>query len=199
MKAASGLKDFPVIQAPQPDWKENAVLASEVGRKSIALFRDRDNILPITDDIESILVIGPDDSWEFYTKLKETLESQNKQVDVVNYSPPWDGKIEEREYIQTLPKQAENYDLTIFLTWRAHHDAIAKDKWQANLGKRLSKLDKPVIITALHSPTDIYEFPNIGTYLATHGTTDEQMRALIDILIGDLTPNGVIPLPQFYE
>ena len=199
LKVSYGLKDYSVIQAPQPDWQQNASLASEVGQKAVALFRDTDNLIPIPAEIENILVIGPDESWEFYADLETQLENHGKEVDSVYYSPPWEGTIKEREFVQALPEKAADYDLTIFFTWQAHLNALGKDAWQARLGKKLSNLDKPAIIVALNSPTDIYEFPKIGTYLATHDTTEGQLDALIKTFLGDWTPVGTIPLPEFYE
>jgi beta-N-acetylhexosaminidase len=199
LKVSYGLKDFPVIQAPQPDWQKNASLAIEVGQKAVALFRDTEKLIPIPARIETILVIGPDESWEFYADLETQLENQGREVDFVYYSPPWKGTVKEREYVQTLPEKAAEYDLTIFFTWQAHLNALGKDAWQARLGKKLSNLDKPVIIVALNNPTDIYEFPKIGTFLATHGTTEGQLGALIKTFLGEWTPIGKIPFPEFYD
>lgn len=198
LKSHYGIGTSSIEDIPSPDWIQNSAIAAEIGRNSLALFRDEDSLLPIPEQIEKILVIGPDDSWEFYSELETRLENTGREVDVVNYSPPWDGTIKEREYVQTLPKKAEKYDMTIFFTWQAHLDAVAQDRWQANLGKKLSRLDQPVIIVALNNPTDIYEFPKIGTYLAAHGSTPGQLEAVIDTLLGDWEPSGVIPLPQIY-
>lgn len=198
LKAQYAIGTSPIEDIPSPDWTQNAAIATEIGRNSLALFRDEDSLLPIPEEIKKILVIGPDEDWEFYPELKTRLENSGRKVELVNYSPPWEGTIKEREYVQTLPKKAEKYDMTIFFTWQAHLDAVAQDMWQANLGKKLSRLDMPVIIVALNNPTDIYEFPKIGTYLAAHGTTPGQLEAVIDTLLGEWEPSGVIPFPQLY-
>ena len=199
LKAGHNLKEFPIQHATEPDWEKNSDLAYETGQNSLALFRDNQSLLPVSDDIQSVLIIGPDENWEFYSELVQRLEDQGKEVEVVNYSPPWDGTIKERELVQTLPRDAERYDITIFFTWRAHLDAVAQDAWQSNLGKKLSKLEQPVLIVALNNPSDIFEFPKIGTYLAAHGTTEGQLDAIIDTIIGEWTPTGIIPFPEFYE
>jgi len=194
VKASWGLKEFPLPTTPEPDWQANNRLAEEIGDHSIVTYKDDSGLIPIPASIRRILVIGPDTNWSFWSDLKTTLESLGAVVDLVTFSPPWEGVVEERQLLQTLPQEAEKYDLTILFTWQAYLDSLGKDAWQAKLGKRLSRLDKPAIVVALDSPTDIFAFPNISAFLATMGVTDGQMQALIDVLIGRNVPSGINPL-----
>jgi hypothetical protein len=50
-------------------------------------------------------------------------------------------------------------------------------------------------VIAIKSPTDILEFPDIGTYIAMYGTTPGQEQRLVDALAGRAALQGTNPLP----
>ncbi|UCF60762.1 MAG: hypothetical protein JSV37_13545, partial [Anaerolineaceae bacterium] len=115
---------------------------------------------------------------------------------VVRYSNPWSGPVPEVGYLESLPNQALYYDLILMLTWESHLNQFRyEDMWQMRLVEALIATGKPMIVVALKSPTDILDFREITTYLATFGTTRGQLQALADALVGDYTPSAQSPLP----
>ena len=85
----------------------------------------------------------------------------------------------------------------IVLTWDSHVKRMEKnDSWQATLVKELFQSSLTLIVVALKSPSDLVDFPEIGTYLITCGTTTGQIQGLADVLVGLTDPQGVNPLPQ---
>ncbi len=196
LKAATGLKAFPLSQAPEPDWQANARLAQEVGKQAVTLFRGSyGTTVPISADVHRMLVIGPDPDWSFYPALKSALNEREILVEFVYYSSPWDGAVKERELVQTLPDQVDNYDFVLLFTWQAYIDSLGKDAWQMRMGKRLAISSTPLGVVALKSPLDLRAFPKVNTYLSTMGMTEGAMQALIDTLLGRWTPTGKNPLP----
>jgi hypothetical protein len=54
----------------------------------------------------------------------------------------------------------------------------------------------PLIVVAMKSPTDIIDFPAVGTYLGTFGTNEGAMNRLLEVLVGSVEPAGRNPLPD---
>jgi beta-N-acetylhexosaminidase len=185
--------------APAPDWQADQRLALEAGKRAVTIYRDQDHLIPIPSRIKRALVIGPKADWSLYPALKNALAKHGVQTDFVYYSAPWEGVIDERQYVQTLPKQADDYDLTIFFTWQAHIESLAKDAWQVRLGGKLTRRAKPTLVVALRSPTDLFDLPDARAFIGTHGATEGQFAGLVDILTGARPASGVNPLPEMLK
>jgi beta-N-acetylhexosaminidase len=197
VKAAWGMKSFPLSQVASPDWSSDARLASDIGYRAVTLYRDENRLIPIPSEVNNLLIIGPTDGWGLYSILGTALAESGYTYHVVTYSSPWNGRIPERSYLDTLPNQALSYDLILMFTWEAHLNRIRYgDDWQIELVNRLQATDPPMIVVALKSPTDILEFPQISTYVATYGTTGGQLHGLAEALVGRWQLVGQNPLPN---
>lgn len=196
LKAAHGLADFPVPLPGAPDWKTNQRLAKQIGERAVALIKNEDGLTPIPANKRNILVIGPGEGWELYPMLRDAFTENGFKADFAPFPQPWEGKIKDRGLQGSLAAQANAYKLVLLFTWQAHLNRLTHDDtWQIELVDQLLKSGVPLIVVAIKSPTDILEFPEVGTYLAMFGTTLGQERALVDILVGRRTPMGLNPLP----
>jgi len=196
IKIQRNLISFPVSAGPEPDWKADEQLALDGERRSVALYKNEGDLIPLADNVRNILVIAPDPSWEFYQQLAKAFNAKGRKTTFVYYSPPWDGPVKEVDYLDSVPKQARNYDLTLVFTWQAHiYSKAHGDDWQIKIVQNLIKSQVPLIVVALKSPTDILDFPQVPVYISTIGTGPAQRQALIDTFFGDWTPVGKIPLP----
>jgi beta-N-acetylhexosaminidase len=196
VKALGGLKSFDFPATPAPDWAADQDLAFQVGMNAVTVMKDDAHLVPLPAKDMQVLVIGPSDGWGLYPTLKNALGPNGFNLTVYPYSNPWGGAVPETGYLTALPQVANNFDLVLVFTWDAHVNRfVFDDNWQATLVKRLQKTGVPLVVTALKSPTDILDFPDIPTYLATFGTTPGQIQALADILAGTLQATGVNPLP----
>ena len=197
VKATWGMKSSPLPQVVSPDWSSDASLASDIGYRAVTQYRDQNRLIPIPSEANNLLIIGPTDGWGLYTILGTALAENGYNYHVVTYSSPWNGRIPERSYLNTLPNQALSYDLVLVFTWEAHLNRFRySDDWQIELVNRLHVTDAPMIVVALKSPTDILEFPQIPTYLATYGTTGGQLYGLAEALVGRWQLVGQNPLPN---
>jgi beta-N-acetylhexosaminidase len=128
--------------------------------------------------------------------LEAGLKERGITAKFVHYPPPWDGPVQADDLLASLPDRAADYDLVLFFTWQAHLNRLDNgDTWQADLVNRLEQLGAPLVVVAIKSPTDILEFPHIGTYLVMFGSTPGQEKALLDALTGQAEPVGKNPLP----
>jgi len=197
LKATKGLKKFPVAHPSAPDWAQNANQVYGLSQGMVALFRDQADLIPIPGQLKNILLVGPPDGWGLYPVLESALRNNGHSVVRINYPGPWSGAIADGGLKNNILAQASGYDLVIVLTWESHLNNINYgDTWQPSLVQGLLEGGKPLIVVALKSPTDILDFPEVLTYLATFGTTSGQIKGLTDILLGQVLYSGVNPLPQ---
>jgi beta-N-acetylhexosaminidase len=177
-------------------WDKISSTAYDIGYASVTIYRDQSNLIPLSDNISTVMVVGPKDYWGMYEKVYDSLRSKNITADIIQYSLPLSSPVPETYYLNSIPSKVNQYDLVIILTWDAHLSRVRfGDTFQSDLVDALSKKSVPIMIVGLKSPTDILEFPDIPTYLATFGTTTGQIQGFVDTIIGSYDPNGQNPLP----
>jgi beta-N-acetylhexosaminidase len=196
LKAGWGLMGFPLPEASFPDWAANQDLADAIGRRSVALLKDDADIVPLPQNLRRVLVVAPGSEWDLYPALEAALRLRGHEVEFVHYPPPWQGRVDAAELLDELPARLADFDAVLVFTWQAHLNRLGfGDLWQAALVPRLLKTGVTLVVVAIKSPTDLLEFPQVGTYLAMFGGTPGQEGALIDALTGQAAPQGLNPLP----
>jgi beta-N-acetylhexosaminidase len=197
LKAMYGLSSYPVVLPDAPDWQINQQVADQIGERAVALLKNEEGLVPLPPKKRNILVMGPGENWELYPMLRQALNESGFNADFAPFPPPWDGKIKDRGMLGSLVAQAQTYDLVLLFTWQAHLNRLTfEDTWQGDLVNQLLESGSPLVLVAIKSPTDILEFPEVGTYLGMFGTTHGQERALVDALVGRRTLTGQNPLPD---
>jgi beta-N-acetylhexosaminidase len=162
----------------------------------VALIRDDDGLVPIPENLSRVMVIGPGEGWDLYPALLSALGERGFTAEYFDFPPPWEGAIKDDQLLGELPRQAAGKDLVLLFTWQAHLNKLDyQDTWQVDLVQRLIESGTPLIVIAIKSPTDILEFPDIGTYIAMYGTTPGQEQMLVDALVGQAVLQGINPLP----
>ncbi|KAK5235411.1 hypothetical protein LTR47_003596 [Exophiala xenobiotica] len=56
-----------------------------------------------------------------------------------------------------------------------------------------ARKEKPCVVVAVSSPFDFAADASIGTYICTYDFTETALRALVQVLYGELSPTGVLP------
>ncbi|MCW5851206.1 MAG: beta-N-acetylhexosaminidase [Anaerolineae bacterium] len=71
---------------------------------------------------------------------------------------------------------------------------------QAEVVRAILKLGKPTVVVALRTPYDLLAFPDAPAYLCAYGDTPAPLAAAARVLVGDLAPQGTLPvsLPGLY-
>jgi len=55
------------------------------------------------------------------------------------------------------------------------------------------KREKPLVVVSVSSPYDFATDSTIGTYICTYDYTETALQALVNILVGELSPTGALP------
>jgi beta-N-acetylhexosaminidase len=196
LKAERNLASFPLPTPPDPNWQENTRVSDEVGRRAVTLMKNDGNLVPISPSVRRILILGPQEEWDFYTRLESALRAQGHSVESFYYPIPTKGPLPNPAELESLSSKAADFDLILMFTWQAYLNQIQfGGTFQPELAQKLSSSGWPLIVVALKSPTDILSLPAVPAYLATFGTTSGQLQSALDILTGAARPLGQNPLP----
>lgn len=187
---------------------ENVEFSRKLAGESMVLLKNRNNILPLSKDIEKIAVIGP-----FSNAKRELMGSwvmDGKEEDVVSVVEgvrsmiPEDNIVTSSQQIDEMIMAARQSDVVVLTLGESHKrngesSNLADIKLpfgQNQLVKAISELGKPIIavvfagrplaITALQKYAD-------AVIYAWHPGIQGGM-AVADILFGDVNPSGKLPV-----
>lgn len=197
VKSQSGISQYDSTEQISPTWEKNRNLAIQIGERSITVIKDEANLIPIPHEVNNILIIGPKDYWGLYTQLNSVFQERGLNSIFLEYTNFEYGAIPEIDYLNSAPDQAKGFDMVVVFTWEAHLNKIRfGDSWQSELVQNLINSGTKLVVIAMKSPVDLLEFPDIGSYAASYGTTEGQIQGIVDVLMGKLEPNRVTPLPN---
>jgi beta-N-acetylhexosaminidase len=192
-----GLPNGPALPGRSRIGKLTPSLAQEIGKRSVTLLKNENNLVPIPEEMKHLLVVGPNYDWDFQlADLDAAFKERGFVPEYIFYAPPRQMSGAEEEYLQSVPKAAKRYDLILVLTNQAHINKIVyQDTWQIQLVQNLIRTRRPLVVAAIGSPTDFIDLQQAPAFLATFGTTPGALEALLDILAGRLAPEGHSPFP----
>jgi len=181
--------------------EDNRRLALEAARASICLVRDEGGLIPIkAESCGKVLVVYPnigpltqaeDPSGE-PTSLARYLEPTLGKVDGISMSANPDTTEQGK-----IVNMAKDYDTVIILTSRAWSSG---HRGQAQLVATLTKKMPRIIAVSLREPYDLKKYSEVGTYLTVFNSSGTSMKALAEVLTGDVKSQGKLPvaIPGFY-
>ncbi|MDC3414044.1 glycoside hydrolase family 3 protein [Aquibacillus sp. 3ASR75-11] len=169
--------------------EENLALAQEIANKSITLVKNENNVLPINDESQNLLVTGPSSAKP--TLLSDLLNNEGlKSTSYKTNTWPTDAQI------NAAVEQSQGADKIIVTTYSAN-----TNNSQQKLVNALLDTGKPVIVSAIRNPYDLMVFPEVDSYLATYGYQDVSIEALSRVVTGEVNPSGKLPvtIPNLYD
>jgi len=163
---------------------ENSESARRIAQQSITLVKDDPGLIPLPAE-QSVLVIWPTNSGDLASALSQY--HSNVQSLQVSVNPT-------AEEIQLAQQQAANASSVVIATVNMSYYPGQVELVNALIGHA-------PIITALGSPYDLMQIPNVPTYLATYGHINASVDALAQVLAGVYSPTGRLPidLPGLYS
>lgn len=174
-------------------------LSQQIYERSTTLVRDNEHLLPLRlREQERLLVVYTHrDIWtqvedkgypeDFLVESLRQRHANTHTTVLTEHTTP-------AEYA-ALYKEAADADTILMLTVNALLDAR-----QAAVMHELLKSGRPLIGLAAYSPYDLLAFPELGTYLVTYEYTRPAIAAAVQVLFGEISPQGKLPvsLPELY-
>ena len=181
--------------------KEKEIGAEElerIAREAITLVRDRSGLLPLRLDRSVRLAVLDLHAhrWSPVAEassvgqlLSSVLAERHSTLRDLSLRGP--DPISEHAVASLL----EWGDVTLVATRGAY-----PEPWQANVVRRALAAGKPTMLAALGIPYDLMSFPQADCYLAAYGDQPCLLRALAEVVFGEILPVGRLPvtLPDLY-
>jgi beta-N-acetylhexosaminidase len=181
---------------------ENVRAAGEIAEKSITLFRNENNVLPLSTDRAGktlFIVAAGDDDADQGNVFKAAIEQRVKNARVVKV----DRRTTEKEYEQIL-NEAKRYETVVvapFVKRAALKGTIALPDAEAEFIRDLIDEKKSVAVVAFGSPYQLQQFPKARVYAAAWAVEDAAQSAAVRAIFGETTIQGRSPvsLPGFFN
>lgn len=196
LKASLGLHEKDNIPTAE---KANALgcakhkkIAGEVADCSIALVKNKQNILPLDRaKIKNILVydiesgenaIGYARSSGVFEQIKPLLEREG--FSVTRFVPNEGKEGRTAKYVETVDK----YDLILYLCNLAtkSNQTTVRIEWLNPMGVNVPRFVKsvPTVFVSTENPYHLLDVPMVKTYINTYGMNDYTVKYLVEKLLG---------------
>lgn len=181
---------------------ENVAVANEIAEKSITLFRNENDVLPLsTKQAQNTMFIiaAGDDDPEQGNVLKAAIEQRVKNAQVVKI----DKRTTDKEYEKIFDdaKKAGTILVAPFVKRAALKGTIALPDAEAEFIRELIAEKKNTAIVALGSPYLLEQFPKAKVYMAAWAVEDVAQTAAVRAIFGETNIQGRSPisLPGFFK
>ncbi|HEX2913414.1 MAG TPA: glycoside hydrolase family 3 N-terminal domain-containing protein [Chloroflexia bacterium] len=183
----------PAVTPAWPDMSHQAA-ATRMAQAAVTCLRDRQNLLPLTGNCSDVGVI------EFASGSISPVETaRNEPLGASTLAFLLGRRLPEARFLalqSDAPNALETLDAFLRDCTRvvvATRSAIL-DPAQVALLKHAASQGLPVIHMALRSPYDATLEPRIGTVLLTYGDQPAGVAAAVDVLLGEASASGKLPI-----
>ncbi|MDQ3750352.1 MAG: glycoside hydrolase family 3 protein [Acidobacteriota bacterium] len=181
---------------------ENVRVANEIAEKSITLFRNENNILPLSAKQANnaiFIIAAGDDDTDQGSVFKTAIETRLKNARVIKV----DKRTTEKEYEKILDdaKKAGTVVVASFVKRAALKGTIELPETEAAFIRKLIDEKKNVAVVALGSPYQLQQFPKARSYMAAWAVEDVAQTAAVRAIFGETAIQGRSPvsLPNFFK
>ena len=140
-------------------------LSKELTNRSISLFKDENNLLPIKEG-EKVISLFP--KFGIATLVDN---ADNEQISIGKYYKCDEIIYNKENSLENIVQKAKKYDKIILATYNTNKDSFATQLYDALDNEKL-------ICVSLRSPFDIIHLKDCKTYLCTFDCTKESLIAL---------------------
>ena len=180
---------------------DNIAAANEIAEKSITLFRNERNLLPLSETIAKktlYLIAAGDDDADQGNVFKAAIEQRVPGARVVKV----DKRTTDSEY-DSLLKEAKRAEMVVmgsFVKRAALKGTVELPDAEARFIRELIDDKREVAIVAFGSPYQIQQFPKARSYAAAWAVEDPAQTAGARAIFGEIAIRGRSPvsLPGFF-
>ncbi len=205
VKASLGLHEKQAAGTLVPDeaaldvlnCSEHQELARQCADEAITLVKDGQNLLPLNaKEHQKILLTVISDPWErshVEEIAKEQLEKAGFTVIISDPKAP----MPEDNSVRAWQKK---YDLFLYLS---HQESARKDKlslrinWHEAGNLPRFAADIPTLHISFGNPFELYDLPNIKTYINAYCLTDTVVEETLKKVLGQSSFKGISPVDPF--
>lgn len=164
-------------------------VARDISLDSITLVKDEKKLLPVETD--SIIAISPDPITMTGVEDNDSETPSFAQMVVQRFGGEYSVMDVEPDdsYIEDIVEKAKDKELVIVGTYNAN-----LNERQAKLVEEIYSHNKNVVVVALRNPYDISKFKYIPTYICAYEYTPLSIHSVVEVLSGDKTPVGTLPV-----
>jgi beta-N-acetylhexosaminidase len=181
---------------------ENVAAANEIAEKSITLFRNEGNLLPLSESAARralFIVAAGDDDADQGNVFKSAIEQRIPGARVVKV----DRRTTESEY-DNLEKEAKRAEIVVvgaFVKRAALKGTVELPQAEADFIRELIDDKREVAVVAFGSPYQIQQFPKVRSYMAAWAVEDAAQTAGARAVFGEIAIRGRSPvsLPSFFK
>ncbi|MBA3784721.1 MAG: glycoside hydrolase family 3 C-terminal domain-containing protein, partial [Acidobacteria bacterium] len=174
---------------------ENVKFANELAERSMTLFRNENNVLPLgTKQANNTLfiVVAGDDDPDQGKVFQTAIETRLKNARVMRV----DKRTTEKEYEQILTEAGKAGTILVapFVKRAALKGTIALPETEADFVRKLIDKNKSVAVVAFGSPYQLQQFPEAKVYLAAWAVEDVAQNAAARAIFGETAITGHSPV-----
>ncbi|MCA1624248.1 MAG: glycoside hydrolase family 3 protein [Acidobacteria bacterium] len=181
---------------------ENVRFANELAERSMTLFRNEKNVLPLNANQAQntlFIIVAGDEDPDQGNVFKTAIETRVKNASVRRV----DRRTTEKEYnlLFDEAKKAETIVVAPFVKRAALKGTIALPNEEAEFMQRIVDLKKPVAVVAFGSPYQLQQFPKAKVYMAAWAVEDVAQNAAARAIFGEtaITGRSPVSLPGFFK
>lgn len=177
------------------DKQLNIKLSKEIAEKSVTIIRNKNKLIPLTNlKDKTLCVITPEISS--LTLVEEgknnadtflkTIKRKKRNFDAIEIPA-----IPDKKTISAVVAKVKklNPDILIVLSYNAH--LLPK---QTLFLQKITELKNDAIVASIRNPYDLKAVPSIKTYIAAYSFRDSSLKALADIILGQINAKGSLPV-----
>jgi beta-N-acetylhexosaminidase len=181
---------------------ENVRFANELAERSITLFRNENNVLPLgAKQLQNALFViaAGDDDPDQGNVFKAAIENRLKNARVIRV----DRRTTEKEYEQILNEAEKAGTIVVapFVKRAALKGTVELPEAEAEFVREIIDLKKPVAVIAFGSPYQLKQFPKAKVYAVAYAVEDVAQAAAARAIFGETAISGRSPvsLPGFFK
>lgn len=182
-KAKRGLfsqKLLPVKQALKAlQSAKHRNVVRRIAERAVTLVKNDTNLLPLRKGPKTLVVTSE-------STFQSVLSSSLPNVDSYHFSPNASAARMKRE-ARKLAKRIRKYERVVFGLWKPEGSVLVK-------AAKEKAPEVPAVVVSFGSPYLVSSIPPVEAYLCAYGFRAESERAAAQVLLGNASPSGRLPV-----